>query len=360
MPGPECGKQTFQRGDLLGCRPSLGHGESGTRRCAPPPRTPDEPNGVFLFSGDTASGNWTFSTFPERGTLSFVVYGDTRDQLPLYTQDERHRLVAEQIAGEEDVLFVINTGDLVQDGNNPDDWDRFFSAAGTLLPNTTYYPVMGNHEENASLYYDIFGLPSVYLFTCGDLMVVVLDSTLWASDTRDVQAAWMDQEFTGWDGWKVVSFHYPVYSSQEDHTHVRSDLRDAWEPVLMKNGVSAVFSGHVHAYEQYHVAGIHHFILATGGAPSYTLSPEKPSGHVASIGNTLGYAVVTINPVEDGMIIRYIEIARVEGRSVIPHRQGIIRDWVLIEGRGAGSADGWTIPVSWKTPFPSRIRAPDS
>ena len=56
----------------------------------------------------------TFSTFPVTGSCTFVVYGDTREQAPLYNQTERHKLVADRIAQEQDVLFVVIPGTLYQ------------------------------------------------------------------------------------------------------------------------------------------------------------------------------------------------------------------------------------------------------
>ncbi len=45
------------------------------------------------------TGDLHFSTFPASGTFTFVVYSDTQDQLPTYSQLERHKLVADRIAG---------------------------------------------------------------------------------------------------------------------------------------------------------------------------------------------------------------------------------------------------------------------
>jgi hypothetical protein len=289
------------------------------------------PNQTYAYSISGSTKEYSFRTFPANGSITFVVYGDTRDQLPFYTQNERHGIVSDRIAQEDNILFVINTGDLVQSGNDPEDWDRFFAAAGNLLPNVTYYPVLGNHEENSSLYYDIFGFPPVYSLTCGDVKVAILDDNLGATPTIDEQAEWLDQEFADWDGWKFVAFHYPIYSSQEGRNHVREDLKGAWEPVLIKNDIVAVFTGHVHAYEHYEEEGIHHFVLATGGAPPYQLSPDKPRGHVMSVENTLGYAVATVDPEQGLAVIRYVEVARVEDRDVILHEKDKVLENVIIQ-----------------------------
>jgi hypothetical protein len=52
---------------------------------------------------------------------------------------------------------------------------------------------------------------------------------------------------------------------------------------------------------------------------------------MVSIEDTLGYAVVTVDPEKDAMVIRYIEVAQVKKGKVVPDRQGTIRDMVLIQ-----------------------------
>ena len=47
----------------------------------------------------TTISNQSFMTFPENGCCSFIVYGDTREQAPYFTQTERHKIVADRIAG---------------------------------------------------------------------------------------------------------------------------------------------------------------------------------------------------------------------------------------------------------------------
>jgi len=44
-----------------------------------------------------------------------------------------------------------------------------------MLANTTIYTTMGNHEKNHTAYYENFGLPQWYSFTCSDAQFAVLD-----------------------------------------------------------------------------------------------------------------------------------------------------------------------------------------
>ena len=118
----------------------------------------------------------SFMTFPEKGECSFIVYGDTREQAPYFTQLERHRIVADRIAGESNISFVINTGDLVSNPDDPEEWDRFFIAGKQLFATTTYAAVRGNHDSNSSLSNDLFGTDGIYSIECGDVHIAVLDS----------------------------------------------------------------------------------------------------------------------------------------------------------------------------------------
>ena len=81
--------------------------------------------------------------------FEFVVFGDTR------SDHGAHRaVVAEIIRNNPD--FVLNTGDLVNDGYCLDDWRAFFGIERNLMKNAPYMPVIGNHEENSPYYFSFF------------------------------------------------------------------------------------------------------------------------------------------------------------------------------------------------------------
>src|SRR5205814_9041920 len=67
------------------------------------------------------------------------------------------------------------------------------------------------------------------------------------------------------DYWKIVYFHRPLYSSGDRHG---SDfrLRDALEPIFVKQKVSVVLNGHDHFYERVKPQkGIAYFVVGSGG-----------------------------------------------------------------------------------------------
>lgn len=81
--------------------------------------------------------------------------------------------------------------------------------------------------------------------------------------------------------WVVVSLHAPWYNSNKDHQGNGEPARLGLEEIFIKAGVSAIFSGHVHAYERsapvkaYAVVpagpgSIVHFNIGDAGAGLYT------------------------------------------------------------------------------------------
>ncbi|NMX22284.1 hypothetical protein C5S30_07710, partial [ANME-1 cluster archaeon GoMg4] len=238
--------------------------------------------------GSESTQDYSFRTFPVTSSFTFIVYGDTREQTPLFTQMERHKLVADRIAEEENILFVIHTGDFVCSGNDLDEWNRFFDAGRAMLANTTIYPVLGNHEDNHTNYYDAFCVPEWYSFDCGNAHFTVLDSN-WATLQ---QTAWLRNDIESDATWKFVSFHHPIYSS--DERHWGGWKNDAWENLFVNSSVDAVFNGHVHVYERYEENGIQYVVLGCGGAPLYSLAEEKTPGYQNSFEHALGYARITI------------------------------------------------------------------
>ncbi len=269
--------------------------------------------GQWLRDNGRPTGDFKFRTL-DNEAFTFIVYGDTQEQYPWFIQMERHKLIADYIAMEEDATFVIHLGDFTYDADDIAGWDMFFEAGREMLANNTVYPVMGNHENNSPNYYEIFGMPQYYSFQCGDAQFIMLDTNSWTDFQEQTQ--WLVGEFTD-SKWKFVSFHHPSYSSDVRNYGGWQQSRDYWEDILVEKGVSAVFSGHVHAYERYLVRDIQYLVLGTGGGALATLSPEIPPNCQNRLSKTLGYARVTVNRQE--VTIDIIKVASIsdDNREVI-------------------------------------------
>jgi hypothetical protein len=253
----------------------------------------------------------TFFTFPVTGSCTFIVYGDTREQEPIYNQTERHKLVADRMAQEKNILFVINSGDLVSESNDPAEWSRFFDATEKVRSTTTYNAVPGNHDSNRTLFEQLFWTDKPNFIDCGDARIALLDSTDLSSVPLQEQAEWLTSAFGSFKGAKIAIFHHPVYSSDEEHYGGWLNIQTTLVPVFQKSGVKLVFNSHVHAFEQVVRDGITYITEARGGAPAYPLNKTRILGSVRTYENTLGYSRVTITPSSGAITIDVIRVADV-------------------------------------------------
>jgi hypothetical protein len=260
-----------------------------------------------ILYGTESSADCHFRTFPTSGPFNFVILGDTQDLLTLFSQSERFKLVADSIAAQPDVAFVLITGDLVNDGSDVACWDRFFDAGRQMLATTTIYTALGNHEDNDPLYYEIFGLPAYYSFDCGNAHFAVLDSNL---DTT-AQAAWLGGDLDSGKAWKFVGFHHPFYTSDPNHFGGYANFRMDWEGLFQTHGVDAVWNGHFHVYERYLEYGIHYMVVGTGGGPLYQLGEERYDGYQNGLQNSLAYAMVAVDSFGDNATMDIVRVADV-------------------------------------------------
>jgi len=263
-------------------------------------------------------------------SFTFVVYGDTQEQYPWFTQLDRHKLVADYIAQEKDVSFVVHVGDFTYDADDAAGWDVFFKAAREMLANVTLYPVMGNHENNSPVYSEIFGMPQHYQFRSGEARFLVLDTNSWAD--FEAQRRWLQDVFSAASKWDFVFYHHPAYSSDARNYGGWELSRTQWGDVFAEAGVTALFSGHVHAYERYLVQGLNYFVVGTGGGPLSDLSPEIPADCQNRLAKTLGYARVTVD--SDQVTVDFIKVARIsdDNRQVLEiYPLGSVFETVTIE-----------------------------
>jgi acid phosphatase type 7 len=268
----------------------------------------------WLRSYATGTHDFSFRT-PGRQSFVFVVYGDSQEQDPWFTQMDRHKLVADYIAREEDVSFVVHLGDFTYDADDLAGWDLFFEAGREMLANHTIYPVKGNHENDSPVYYEIFGMPDYYSFRSAEARFFVLDTNSRAD--FEVQKRWLQDEFRSASNWDFVFYHHPAYSSDARNYGGWELSREHWEDILVEAGVSAVFSGHVHAYERYLVRGLNYFVVGTGGGVLTDLSPDVPAGNQNHLSKTLGYTRVTVDSNE--VIVEFLKVALIsdDNRQVL-------------------------------------------
>ena len=220
----------------------------------------------------------SFTTAPSTDVpFTFVVFGDTR------TRHEVHRKAEEKVVAEK-ASFVLHTGDLVSNGFNPGDWDKFFEIERNLLSNVPFYPTPGNHERDVPVFFKYFSFPGGnghrYSFNWGGAHIVAIDTNE-IGDSSQARASflqeeveWLRQDLTrNKKSLTFVFMHHPLYTAVESRRSHAADLAAKIEPTLVVGGVTAVFAGHDHNYQHHLKMGIHYIVTGGGGAPLYDVSP---------------------------------------------------------------------------------------
>ncbi|MEZ4359887.1 MAG: metallophosphoesterase family protein [Kofleriaceae bacterium] len=249
----------------------------------------------YRYRVEVGESTWSgeFATAPEAGAavpFSFVVLGDSRSGA------EAHRRVIERVS-QEVPDFILGTGDMVDDGARQEQWQTFFDVERELLADNVYFPSVGNHDRQgrgrtADTYRAYFSVPDnggdserYYAFGYANARFLVLDSNS-HSFSLTGQTAWIERELISARQDPRIRhvfavMHHPPFSISL-HGGQR-DLRERWTPLFEKYGVSAVFSGHDHAYQRAERNGVRYFVTGGAGAPLYPRSPRAGAVDKAAV-----------------------------------------------------------------------------
>ncbi len=231
-----------------------------------------------------------FKTAPTgAGPFRFVLYGDVR------TRHEVHRRVMSAILKSGVPDLVLQSGDLVENGNDSALWATFFDIERE--------PTVGNHERNSQDFYDFFQTRMPYYsFNWGNAHFIVIDSDIanvssskmardefWEKQTR-----WLEEDLAANQtaDYRFVMAHHPPFTAVErrqgDNPHMT-----ALTPTFEKYHVTACLFGHDHNYQHYLKNGVHYIVSGGGGAPLYDVNKPDPAitQKVASIENFVSVSV---------------------------------------------------------------------
>jgi len=199
-----------------------------------------------------------FLLFGDSQSTDYAVWGETLEQAMRY-----HGKAAD---------FIVNVGDLVDNGSLYGEWRRWFSSGAGILENVRLVPVVGNHETFAAeyaithgfcmprLFTEQFALPQngpeglkeqAYSFDYNDLHVAVLDTQFreeraFVADAWEKQLAWLERDLMeSRKKWKLVFMHKPPYHNRSDIAPPDAALTRL-DDILQRGGARAVFTGHDH------------------------------------------------------------------------------------------------------------------
>jgi hypothetical protein len=206
----------------------------------------DASSTIYYAIYDSENYAWTdtatFRTAPDplSNQFSFTAGGDSRTDL------EAWQMVSKAIEREDFALFL---GDLVNNGNNKNDWDDWYTYGQDFISNNLVFYVMGNHDEGNIFQNNLVnpGNGKYYAFEYGNAIFVGLEDQ---DNTSEVeQAAFIDSVFMSNTDktWRFVFFHKPFYTSGH-HTGEMDHLLDSWWTLFDQYGVDMIFNGHEHNY----------------------------------------------------------------------------------------------------------------
>ncbi len=191
---------------------------------------------------------YNFHTAPQDfAPFSFGVFGDSQNG----SKQIKLRLCQALRKAHPD--FLLNTGDLVKNGNEKYWWKNdFFATIGKLSSFLPLMAIPGNHDGEGPLFNHYFRYPgslSWYSFTYASALFIALDTQanyLPGSAQYEFLVKTLQESIKTW---KFVYLHMPPYSSNQGH---QSDLlvREILCPIFEKYGIDIVFSGHNHCYER--------------------------------------------------------------------------------------------------------------
>ena len=175
-----------------------------------------------------------------------------------------------------DTDFFINMGDLVDNGEDHNQWNQWLTGVDGMISSIPFAPIMGNHETYTldwktrwpEAYLKLFDLPEngsrefnrhYYSYDYGDVHFAVVN-TQWdeLNDFKegiyDEQLEWLPKDLAASKKkWKIVLLHrdvlrYGIKKRPERIPGISEDVGRGFMPIFDKYGVDVVLTAHLHTY----------------------------------------------------------------------------------------------------------------
>ena len=214
--------------------------------------------------------------------------------------------------------FVLMMGDNLYSGSGQKDYQKKFELPYKPLLDSgvKFYATLGNHDNANEKFYKPFNMNGERFYSFKPkpgIRIFALDSNYMDKTQLD----WLGKELaaSGSD-WKIAFFHHPLYSSGGTHGS-DTKLREQLEPMFLKHGVDAVFSGHEHFYERIKPQkGIYYFV--SGGAGKLRKGDVGKTDMTAKAFDT-GYHFMLVEVGKDAMNVQVItEEGKVADSAALP------------------------------------------
>lgn len=227
-----------------------------------------EPGATYYYRIGDAERDWwsetgTITTADGSDNVTFFHMADPQSQNQKQYERAWAKVTEEAFKLLPDADFIINTGDIVDLGDNLKQWAWALNTASPELMNTFMMPTSGNHEGKApNAIINHFALSNIpeqdttggvyYSFDYNNVHVAVLNSENLNENEglSDDQISWLTADMQSSDAqWKFVAIHKAPYSQG---SHYKDDdvcaIRDQLSVLMPQLGVDMVFQGHDHVY----------------------------------------------------------------------------------------------------------------
>ena len=221
-------------------------------------RIVDGDNHTDYFNLRTADNNkFKAIIFPDSQSADYNVWGDVA-----------------KVAFEKnpDAKFFVNVGDIVDNGEDINQWRAWFDKISAQIKNIPFVPVMGNHEtynrdwqvRSPIQYLNYFAVPDngsdkfsrrFYSFDYGAAHFVILDSQ-WdelGKDIINVQKKFLREDIANTKKtWRVAFIHKDVLqyriNGRPERLEGFSDVGEIFMPIFEELNFDVVFTAHLHTY----------------------------------------------------------------------------------------------------------------
>lgn len=225
-----------------------------------------------------------FTTAPSLNStrkLRFVVFGDCGDSTK--EQSDVKNAYLKYIGSKQTDAWLLLGDNAYHSGLDSEYQSRFFDFyKSDMLKSVSLFPTPGNHDYYATKtsqqdhimpYYSNFTLPKngecggvvsnkeeYYSFNYANVHFISLDSygeenvKQRLSDTLSPQVIWLKKDLeANVRKWTIVYFHHTPYTMGNHNSDTETELsniRTNLLPILERNGVDLVLTGHSHVYER--------------------------------------------------------------------------------------------------------------
>lgn len=215
------------------------------------------PNTAYIYrvnKGDnTYSNTYHFKTSGSNSTTSFLFMTDIHYYAASDNAKASEYVINSALELQPNISFLLTTGDIIDRGGNPGDWDMYFSQAKSLalMP---FFGVPGNHE-----YYDVsqgnnyvfsshyhFPKNGVESYVGVSYFFIHNDTLFFQIDTDNKinfneQLNWMERTILAYPTkFIIVGTHRPMHQNTIDYNPKLMALMD-------KYSVDLVLAGHYHS-----------------------------------------------------------------------------------------------------------------